>query len=796
MKPAALLLIIASLSGVCRAEMPALVMWGPGVERTRDTAGFDAEVAVFEHRHHCRVQRLDMGAGHMDAQKLSTAIAGNVPPDLVRQGRFNIGDFASRDAFQPLDDLIARDAGAPNAIRKRDFYEAAWNEATYNGRVYGIPDSVDDRALYYNRAAFRRAGLDPNKPPRTWTELRSMAAKMTRFDSNGNINQVGYLPNYGNVWFYMYAWQNDGEFLSRDGRRCTMEDPQNVQALAYMASLYRVMGGLSKVDEFSSGFRAGTLDPFLTGQVAMKVDGNWSLDTILRYAPGLDFGVAPAPVPDDRYRHTGRFRKEETWVTWCGGFSWVIPRGVSGKARDLAWEFVKWDNSLEAQRIRYTVQRAEYAKIGRKMVPEMRANRVVNEALLRDFTPRTPRVVSATRVFMHLMPHARFRPVTFVGQKLWDEQVRAMDRAARGTDPATALRMSAHAVQNELDKSFARTRRPVIPQWAYWVLGAFAAIVILVWSGWVLVRVKSLGRNARSEALAGYAFSAPWIIGFVVFTLGPILASILLSFCDYDVLHAPRWVGLLNYTQLVSASGDGPLLLKSLKNVLFMSVVGIPLTMVAGLAIALLLNARVKGMHWYRTAFYLPAITPVVAGAILWVWLLNPQYGLIDVAWTSTLTRWFGVAAPNWLADEAWAKPAYILLGLWGAGGGMILWLAGLQGVPKHLYEAAELDGAGPWRKFLNVTLPLLTPTIFFLAVMGAIGAIQIFEVAYIMRGDGPLGYPNDATMMPVVLLFQNAFTYFKMGYASALAWMLFVVILGITLMQLRLGKRWVHYGE
>lgn len=796
MKPFAILLIAACVAATCRAELPTLVMWGPGVERTRDTAGFDAEIAVFEQRHHCRVQRLDMGAGHMDAQKLSTAIAGGVPPALVRQGRFNIGDFASRDAFQQLDALIARDAGAPDAVRKRDFYLAAWNEASYNGKVFGIPDSVDDRALYYNRDAFRRAGLDPNRPPRTWSELKSMAARMTRFDSIGNIKQVGYLPNYGNVWFYMYAWQNDGEFLSRDGRRCTMDDERNIESLTYMVDLYRVMGGLQKVDEFSSGFRGGALDPFLTGQVAMKVDGNWTLDTILRYAPGLDFGVAPAPVPDNRYYHRGRFRGEETWVTWCGGFSWVIPRGVTGETRDLAWKFIKWDNSLEAQRLRYTVQRAEFAKIGRKLVPDMRANRAVNEALLRDFTPRLPRVVAATRTFMTLMPHARFRPVTFVGQKLWDEQVRAMDRAARGTDPATALRMSTHAVQSELDKTFARTARPVIPLRVYWILAALAASLILGWLGWVVARSRSLGRNARSETLAGYLFAAPWIVGFVVFTMGPILASILLAFCDYDVLHSPRWVGLLNFQQLLSPSGDGPLLLKSFQNVAFMSVFGIPLTMAAGLAIALLLNARVRAMHWYRTAFYLPAITPVVAGAILWVWLLNPQYGLIDIGWTSTLTRWFGTPPPNWLADESWAKPAYILLGLWGAGSGMILWLAGLQSVPQHLYEAAELDGAGPWRKFLNVTLPLLTPTIFFLAVMGVIGSIQIFEVAYIMRGDGPLGYPNDATMMPVVLLFQNAFTYFKMGYASALAWMLFVVILGITLMQLRLGKRWVHYGE
>jgi multiple sugar transport system permease protein len=217
--------------------------------------------------------------------------------------------------------------------------------------------------------------------------------------------------------------------------------------------------------------------------------------------------------------------------------------------------------------------------------------------------------------------------------------------------------------------------------------------------------------------------------------------------------------------------------------------------MIAGLGIALLLNAKVKGMRYYRTAYYLPSIAPVVANAILWLWLLNPQYGIIDHAWAATLTPWFGWAPPNWMTDPNWAKPAFIVMGLWGAGGGMILWLAGLQGIPQHLYEAAELDGAGAFSKFWNVMLPMLSPTIFFLAVMGVIGSLQIFEIAYIMGGQ-PLGSPADSTMMPVVLLFQNAFQYFKMGYASALAWILFVVILIITLIQLKLSTRWVHYGE
>lgn len=232
---------------------------------------------------------------------------------------------------------------------------------------------------------------------------------------------------------------------------------------------------------------------------------------------------------------------------------------------------------------------------------------------------------------------------------------------------------------------------------------------------------------------------------------------------------------------------------KALYNAGFLALFGLPLSLITGLAIAMLLNTKVGGMTWYRTIYYLPSIVPIVANAILWVWVLNPEYGLINAAWRATLGHWFGLPAPLWLSHEKTAKPALILMGLWGAGGGMILWLAGLQGVPQHLYEAAEIDGANWWNKFWNVTFPMITPYLFFNLIMGTIGVLQTFETVYIMTGGGPV----DSTLVPVLYLFNCAFTYFKMGYASALAWILFVIVLILTLIQLKLAPRWVHYeGE
>jgi len=387
------------------------------------------------------------------------------------------------------------------------------------------------------------------------------------------------------------------------------------------------------------------------------------------------------------------------------------------------------------------------------------------------------------------MSYAKYRPVTMVGQLLWDEHVRAYDKSVRHTKkPAQAVQDGAAVVQRELDRVFIRETFPVVSMKA--LAGVMAVIFLIVFGivYWKIRESGKVGKLMRSEAVAGYLFASPWIIGFLVFTLGPIIASIVFSFCDYDVLHDARWVGLYNYRQLLTT--DWPLLSKGLYNAAYLSAIGIPLGIITGLAIALLLNSKVTGMTWYRTTYYLPSILPFVAVFVLWMWVLNPEYGIVNSAWRATLGQWFGLQAPGWLSAPEWSKPALIFMGLWGAGGGMILWLTGLQGIPQHLYEAAEIDGANAWHKFRNVTLPMLTPYLFFNVIMGTIGALQTFESVYIMTNGGP----DDSTMVPVLYLFNNAFTYFKMGYASALAWILFVIILVLTLIQLKLAPRWVHY--
>lgn len=795
------LVALAMLTGAPPVSAQAkrdLIVWGLGFGP--DSKGFEAVVREFERRHpDIRVRILSMGAGRMDPQKLMTSIVGNVPPDVIHQDRFTIGDWASRGAFQSLDDLIQRDRNEPLCPRPEQYYPATWEEASYDGRVYAIPTGADDRALYWNRKVFREnadklraAGLDPDRPPQTWDETLRYGEALTEFNPDGSIKVAGFLPNYGNVWLYMYAFQNNASFLSPDGRTCTLNTPAAVEALQFIVDGYRLVGGYENAKKFETGFQGGENDPFAVGKVALKIDGDWILGNLARYSPNLDFGVAPPPVPRDRLERIGRFKDEkDTFVTWVGGFAYCIPTGA--KNVDDAWTYIKFATSTEARLIEARAQRDWERRRGREFIPRISANIEANQLLFAEFRPRMPRFAEALKVHIELMNVARIRPVTFVGQPLWDEHVRALERAALGTmPPEQALAIGQAAVQRELNTFFESEQYPIIDLRvpAFVALSLFLGFAVFLA---VQYRRLRLGRLAREEARWAYLFVAPWVIGFLVFTLGPMLASFLFSFTQYNVLSEPRWVGGQNYATMAGIDRDN--MLKALGNAGYLAGIGVPLGLVTGLAVALLLNAAVRGMRYYRTLFYMPAIVPGVASAVLWIWLLtpDPSKGLINSVWQSTIGVWFGTPAPGWLNAEAWAKPSLIMMGMWGAGSGMILWLAGLKGIPTSLYEASQIDGANPKQQFWKVTLPMLSPIVFFNMVMGFIGALQEFDRVYIMRPSGGSVGPNDALLVPVYHLFRNGFDYFKMGYASAIAWVIFAIILILTLIQLKLAPRWVH---
>ncbi|WP_412986935.1 carbohydrate ABC transporter permease [Niallia alba] len=298
------------------------------------------------------------------------------------------------------------------------------------------------------------------------------------------------------------------------------------------------------------------------------------------------------------------------------------------------------------------------------------------------------------------------------------------------------------------------------------------------------IKTGKLTRAGKNN-LIGYLFISPWIIGFIGLMLGPMLFSLYASFTDYNITSKMNFIGLANYKHMFTVDD---MFWTSLWNTLYYVLFSVPITTVGALLLAVLLNQKVKGMKIFRTIFYLPAVLSGVAVYFLWMQLLSPSTGMIN-----TMLSWVGIEGPAWLFDPQWTKPALILMKMWSVGGGMLLYLASLQGVSKNVYEAAEIDGANIFHKFFHITLPMISPVIFFDLVTSTIGSFQIFQEAYVMSESGN-GGPANSLLFYNLHMWNNAFKTFDMGYASGMAWILFVIIMILTVFQLKISKRWVHY--
>jgi len=298
--------------------------------------------------------------------------------------------------------------------------------------------------------------------------------------------------------------------------------------------------------------------------------------------------------------------------------------------------------------------------------------------------------------------------------------------------------------------------------------------------------MTSLRRTAssslrRREAIAGYLFLAPFIAGVIIWQAIPLLMSLYYSFTDYEVLTPPEWVGLKNYERMI----NDKLFWTSLINTIWYTIMSVTIFMVFALGGALLLNAKVRGIRIFRVVVYLPSQLPVVASAFIFLWIFQPDFGIAN-----HLLNLIGVEPQKWLFDPILAKPTLAIMGIWGIGTGIIIFLAGLQSVPESLYDAAKVDGAGNVRQFWHVTLPLISPVLLFNLVISIIASFQVFDLAYLMTKGGP----GTETLFYVLYIFRNAFELFKMGYASALAWVFFLIVLALTFLNFRLSRRWVHY--
>ncbi len=295
---------------------------------------------------------------------------------------------------------------------------------------------------------------------------------------------------------------------------------------------------------------------------------------------------------------------------------------------------------------------------------------------------------------------------------------------------------------------------------------------------------SELSRERRKEAISGYLFISPWLIGFIVFFVGPIIASFILSFTQWNIVGAPTWVGLENYRDILTSDARFQ---KAVQVTLTYAIFYLPLEVLCGIGLALLMNQKLRGIGVFRTLYYMPYVVPAVAASLVWVWMLNGRYGVVN-----TVLNGIGLQGPNWLENPATILPSLIMIALWGVGGSSIIYLAGLQNIPEVMYEAATVDGANRVQRFFRITLPLLSPTIFFQLVLGLIGVFQTFTPAFIASGAN--GGPLQSGLFYMLYVYNRGFVTLRMGYASALAWILTAFILIVTVLVLRSSRYWVYY--
>ncbi len=752
--------IITALLASFASAKETITFWYGATQDER--AAYEKMIADFEKENpDIHVKGLLVPQKYIE-RKLLLSVAGGVPPDVVRFYAHIGGELMSRGGIESLDEMIK----AEN-FDTSDFFEVGLKQNTYEGKLYGMPWILSPNALFYNKTMFKEAGLDPNRPPRTRKELEEYALKLTKKDAKGILTQVGYadfLYNPNN--FMMYLWQSGGELLSEDGKTPTFDSQLGIDTFAWMKDFIdKEAGGVKNLQLFTANFKGAAQDPFGQGKLAMRVDSPFRIPDLKKYFPNLDYGVAPMPY-------------DKIPAAEVVGNSLIIPK--NSKHKEAAWRFIKFASSAE--------QVSAICKVGGRIPARISA-------------AHRPEFYSdeKLRAFVDSIPDGRSVPVVPGWQEVSMRIGSAAEVILKGSvTPEKGLKNAASmsaAILEEANKDM--SPYPTV-NWktagviAFLILAAVIALVT------IYVRRKTASSvRKRKEAAEFYTFLLPWIIGFTVLTFGATVASLIISFTKWDVISDAHFVGFANYKEMFTAD---PLFWKSLVVTLYYAVFSIPLSIIGGIAVSVLLNQKVFGIKLFRTIYYLPVVVSGVATSVLWLYIFNPTTGLLNTMLTANIVPWFTAEGfkfvplwsnpPAWLLDPAWSMPAFIIMGVWGIGSSMVVYLAALQGIPEALYESAMIDGASPWKRFTSITLPLMTPAIFYQLVTGTMYSLQMFTQAYMMTNGGP----EDSTLFYALYLFRNAFELMKMGYASAMAWILFIIVLIITLIQFKGGSRWVYY--
>ena len=700
--------------------------------------------------------------------KLRTQAAGHHAPDVIRMFTGKAAAWYDRDVMVDLTPLARADGVALD-----EHFPVGVAACTWVGKLYSLPTDIAIRVYMYDKDLFDAAGapyLDPKRPI-TWQELTQLTQKLTQRDGDA-IKAYGLSLGYKPVDVFVY--QAGGQVVDRivNPTHMRVNEPSAIRGLDFYRSLiHDLRVSVPPATQQDSGFGAPDF-ALLSGKVAIAHNGPWALSTY-KDKKGLRFGLAPIAQ--------GAKRVQQCTVNSCGVYK------HSPHPRE-AWEFVKF---LAGQRGQEMIARLGVG------IPSLRSVAASPHFL------RGPFAVEHMEVFLDEVKHAVTNIMSPTGEFEREQGRILSERMGLSNLPAAEAAAEFEAVGNRVLNPPPRRITPFVRS----VLPAIFCAVVLVGLGLVAVAARRRSKAERPGAMGaaqsavGYLFILPWIVGFVLFMAFPIAASMGLSFTDWDIFSSVRWVGAQNYVDIfhmrIESGQEGWRLIlrdepfwQSLKVTFIYVVFALPITFVGGLLAAALLNMDLKGSRIFRTVLYLPYLFSGVAVSFVFLWLYSPDYGLVNYFLALLHEPVKGLWPPQWLSSESWALPAIILMNVLWIGGNMLIFQAGLRGIPRELYESADVDGAGAVAKFIHITLPMLTPTILFNLIMGTISSFQVFTQAYVMTKGGP----NRATLFYVLYLYEKAFSDFQMGYACALAMILFLIIFAFTYVQLRSARHWVHY--
>lgn len=738
---------------------------------------------------------------HNYGNKLQLQLISNSAADIILMDDEPYPGFAARGYLEDLRPYIERDS-----IPVETFFPTALDAFTYNGFLGGLCWSGFPVVLFYNKDLFDAGGIPYPDEHFTFDDFRRVAKALTR-DTNGDgrFDQFGAMMGFGWLDAQPIFWGFGADFITEDRTASALGTPEALAAARFMQAMKFEDRSLIWFGDMEGQNREVQI---LTGRIGMTLGGWFATQIFEDIKEGMRLGVALPPM--------GPVGQRYTRATWTGisinrrkqevenpHLSDGAKRALQAR-KDRCWEFVKFMLSEEVQ------ARAAHVGVGIPVFPEY-----AEKHFLRPDSPFDGRVALAA------MPDGRLTPVTTMFnslQRVIDTHMSLLERetAAQRRTPEEVLPELSREINTILAselRDFGEDRTPVVPKSPvpYRLAGSILALIAL---GVVAHRIRRnpsrddspaacfRSYKRRVETMYGVLFATPWLLGFCLFLAFPIVFSLVLSFSEwdpYDPVTHRTFIGLNNYVRAVK----DPLVWLSLRKTLTYAAMAVPVTLGCALGLALLLHRPFRGVGVFRTLFYLPNVVGGAATAIMWLYIFNAHFGPLNGA-LALINQWLDktplhfiqLPEPQWLQDPRWAMPSLFIMMLWGTGGGaMLIFLAGLQNVPKQLYEAAELDGAGRWRQFWNITLPMLSPTLFFNLIMGMIGAMQLFMQAFLLSDKN--GGPQNQLLFYVLYLYRKAFLDYEFGYAAALAWILFVVILLFTLLIIRSSALWVYYeGE